>query len=226
MPNAAQPLRDEHADPAEPDDADGLLVELDAGVLRLRFHSPLLAARRAPGATCRAAASISATASSAARDDVGGRRVDDHHAGLGRGPDVDVVEADAGAGDDLEPRRRGQRLGVDLGGASGPGSRRRRRSPGAARRGRRRCSAGSRSPGPSASTVAGLSSSAMSTTGLLTGRSSRVAVGVGRRPRPVRERPEREAAHDAVLLGDATRWLGAGPAATTGERPERRAVVG
>ena len=33
MPNAAQPLRDEHADPAEADDADGLLVELDAGVL-------------------------------------------------------------------------------------------------------------------------------------------------------------------------------------------------
>ena len=33
MPKARQPLGDEHADPAEADDADGLLVELDAGVL-------------------------------------------------------------------------------------------------------------------------------------------------------------------------------------------------
>ena len=51
-------------------------------------------------------------------DDVGGRRVDDHHAGLGGRADVDVVEADARAGDDLEPRRRRERLGVDRGGAA------------------------------------------------------------------------------------------------------------
>ena len=51
-------------------------------------------------------------------DDVGGRRVDDHHAGLGGGGDVDVVQADAGAGDDLQLLRGGDGLGVDLGGAA------------------------------------------------------------------------------------------------------------
>ena len=40
------------------------------------------------------------------------------HAALGGGGDVDVVQADAGPGDDLEVRRGGQRLGVDLGGAA------------------------------------------------------------------------------------------------------------
>ena len=42
-------------------------------------------------------------------------RVDDHHAVLGRRLDVDVVEADTGARDDLEPRGGQQRLGVDRG---------------------------------------------------------------------------------------------------------------
>ena len=51
-------------------------------------------------------------------DDVGRRGVDDHDAGRRRRRDVDVVEADAGAGDDLEPAGRGQRLGVDLGRAA------------------------------------------------------------------------------------------------------------
>ncbi|GAA3217773.1 hypothetical protein GCM10020256_21190 [Streptomyces thermocoprophilus] len=46
--------------------------------------------------------------------EVGG--VDDHHAGLGGGGDVDVVEADAGSRDDLQLVRGGDRLGVDLGG--------------------------------------------------------------------------------------------------------------
>jgi hypothetical protein len=36
------------------------------------------------------------------RDDVGGRRVDDHDAGGRGGLDVDVVESDAGTRDDLE----------------------------------------------------------------------------------------------------------------------------
>ncbi|BDZ46111.1 hypothetical protein GCM10025866_20200 [Naasia aerilata] len=47
-------------------------------------------------------------------DDVRGRRVDDHDAGRGGGRDVDVVEPDARARDDLELRGRGDRLGVDL----------------------------------------------------------------------------------------------------------------
>ena len=44
----AQPLGDEDADPAEADDADGLLVELDAGVLATASTRPG-AARRGPG---------------------------------------------------------------------------------------------------------------------------------------------------------------------------------
>ena len=51
-------------------------------------------------------------------DDVGGGRVDHHDAGLGGGLDVDVVEADAGAGDDLEVLGGGDGLGVQLGGGA------------------------------------------------------------------------------------------------------------
>lgn len=48
-------------------------------------------------------------------DDVRGRSVDDHDARRGGSWDVDIVESDPGAGDDLELLRRGDRLGVDLG---------------------------------------------------------------------------------------------------------------
>ena len=51
-------------------------------------------------------------------DDVGLRRVDDHHAAGGRGRDVDVVEPDAGPGDHLQLRRGRERLGVDRGRAA------------------------------------------------------------------------------------------------------------
>ena len=51
-------------------------------------------------------------------DDVRRRGVDDHDARLGRRRDVDVVEADARAGDHLEARRGGQGLGVDLRGGA------------------------------------------------------------------------------------------------------------
>ena len=180
-----QPLRDEHADPAEADDADGLLVQLDAGVLR---PLPLAVLQRGVGrADVPGGGEHQRDGELGGGDDVGGRRVDDHDAGLGRGLDVDVVEADTGAGDDLEPPGRGQRLGVDLGRGAHQdrvdvGDRR-----AAARRGRRRCSWRISKSGPSASTVAGLSSSAMSTTGLVTGIPSRV-VGdcVDRRWRPAR----------------------------------------
>ena len=98
-------------------------------------------------------------------DDVGGRGVDDHDARLGGRLDVDVVETDAGPGDDLEPLGGREGLGVDLRGAAdqdrvdvGDGL-------DAARPGPRRCSSAPRSPGPSASTVAGDSSSAIRTTG-------------------------------------------------------------
>ena len=140
----AQPLRDQHADPAQADDADGLLVELDAGVLRpLPLALPQRRVRRrdVPGG-----GEHQRDGELGGRDDVGRRRVDDHDAGLGGGADVDVVEADAGPGDDLEPRARRRAPPRRPWWPSGPGSRRRRRSRRAARRGRRRCSAGSRSP--------------------------------------------------------------------------------
>ena len=107
------PLGDQHADAAEPDDADGLLVQLDAAVLRLRFHSPARSAALRRGDVA-GRGEQQADGELGGADDVGLRRVDDHHAGLRRGRDVDVVEADAGAGDDLEPAGGGQRLGVDV----------------------------------------------------------------------------------------------------------------
>ena len=48
-------------------------------------------------------------------DRVAERRVHHHHAALGRGLDVDVVDADPRPADHLQPRRRGQHLGGDLG---------------------------------------------------------------------------------------------------------------
>ena len=63
----------------------------------------------------RAAASISATASSAAETMLEVGALTTMTPGLGRGLHVDVVEADTGAGDDLEPVGGGQRLGVHLG---------------------------------------------------------------------------------------------------------------
>ena len=48
--------------------------------------------------------------------DIRRRGVDHQHAAFGGGVDVDVVQADPGAGDDLELGGRGQHLGVDGGG--------------------------------------------------------------------------------------------------------------
>ena len=113
-PEGAEPLRDEHADAAEADDPDGLLVELDAGVLRAL---PLAVAQRRVGrADVAGGGEHERDGELGGADDVGRRGVDDHHAGLGGGLDVDVVEADTGAGDDLEAGRGRERLGVHLGG--------------------------------------------------------------------------------------------------------------
>ena len=113
-PEGAQPLRDQHADAAEPDDADGLLVELDAGVLAAL---PLaVAAAPAGRADVPGGGEHQRDGQLGGGDDVRGRRVDDHDAVLGRGLHVDVVEADPGAGDDGEPPCCRERLGVDLGG--------------------------------------------------------------------------------------------------------------
>ena len=175
MPNADEPLGDQDADPAEADDADGLLVELDAGVLR---PLPLAVAQRGVRrADVAGGGEQQGDGELGGADDVGGRRVDDHDAGLGGGPDVDVVEADAGAGDDLEaawrrpaPRRRPwwrERTRIASTSAIAGSS--------SARSAPLQCRISK--SGPSASTVAGLSSSAMSTTGLLTAVSSRPGRG-------------------------------------------------
>ena len=110
------PLGDQHADAAEADDAEGLLAQLDAGVLAAL---PLAVLERGVGRRDVAGGGDEQAAGElGGGDDVGGRRVDDHHAGLGGGGDVDVVEADAGAGDDLELPGGGDRLRVDLGRAA------------------------------------------------------------------------------------------------------------
>ncbi len=112
----AEPLRDEDADPTEADDADGLLVQLDAGVAR---PLPLAVLERGVrGRDVPRGREHQRDGELGGGDDVGGRCVHDHHAGHGRGAHVDVVEADAGAGDHLEPARGGERLGVHLGGGA------------------------------------------------------------------------------------------------------------
>ena len=112
----AQPLRDEDADPTQSDDADGLLVELDPGVLR-PLPLPL-----AQGRMCRAdvpgGGEHEGDGELRGTDDVGGRRVDDHDPVHGGRADVDVVEPDSRAGDHLEPAGSRQGFGIDLGGGA------------------------------------------------------------------------------------------------------------
>ena len=108
-----QPGGDERADATEADDADRLLVELDAGVLRA-LPLPRAQARVRRRDVAREAQDV-ADRQLGGADDVGGRCVDDHDAGRGRGLDVDVVEADPGPRDHLQLLRGGERLGVDLG---------------------------------------------------------------------------------------------------------------
>ena len=106
-------LGDQDADAAEADDAEGLLGELDAGVLGAL---PLAVLQRGVGLRDVARGGDEQAAGElGGGDDVGRRGVDDHHAGLGGGGDVDVVQADAGAGDDLQLAGGGDGLGVDLG---------------------------------------------------------------------------------------------------------------
>ena len=107
---------DERADAAEADDADGLLEQLGAGV---RAPLPLaLGERRVRGRDVAGEAQDVADRQLRGRDDVGCRRIDDHHAGGRRRPDVDVVEPDAGPCDDLQHGSGRERLGVDLRGGA------------------------------------------------------------------------------------------------------------
>ena len=104
------------ADTAQADDADLLLEEFDAGVL-----GALPLAVLEGGAGLRDVAGEAqdvAHGEFGGGDDVGRRGVDHHDTGLGGGLDVHVVQADAGAGDDLQVLRGGDGLGVHLGGGA------------------------------------------------------------------------------------------------------------
>ncbi len=99
-----------------PDDADGLAEDLDA-----RERRPLpgvLAQGRVGGGDLAGRGQQQGQGVLGGAVDVGGRRVDHQHPAGGRGVDVDVVQADAGAGDDLEFGRRGDDLGVHRGGGA------------------------------------------------------------------------------------------------------------
>jgi hypothetical protein len=111
-----QPLGDQYADPAEADHADGLVGQLDAGEPG-PLPLPRLQ-RRVRGRDVAGDREQQRDRVLGGADDVGGRRVDDHDAAGGGRGHVDVVQPDAGPGDDLEPVGRGQRLGVDPGGAA------------------------------------------------------------------------------------------------------------
>ncbi len=111
-----QPLGDQDADAAQAHHADGLLGDLDAGELR-----PLpgaLAQRGVGGRDVPGGGQQQRHGVLGGADDVGGGGVDHHDAAGGGGGDVDVVQPDARARDDLEVGRRGQGLGVDRGGAA------------------------------------------------------------------------------------------------------------
>ena len=109
-----QPGGDEHADATEPDDADGLLEQLDAGVAAAL---PLPAGQRGVGgADVPRGREHQRDRELRRADDVGGRCVHDHHAVLRRGTYVDVVEPHAGARHHPEAPSGRQRLGVDVGG--------------------------------------------------------------------------------------------------------------
>ncbi|CAO0830338.1 hypothetical protein SMICM17S_02097 [Streptomyces microflavus] len=109
-------LRDEDTDAAEADDAEDLLAELDPGVLGAL---PLAVLQGGVGLGDVARGGDQQTAGQlGGGHDVGGRGVDDHHAGLGGRGDVDVVQTDARAGHHAELLRGGDRLGVDLRGGT------------------------------------------------------------------------------------------------------------
>ena len=108
-----QPLRDELTDAAEPDDADGLAEDL--GAVELRPLPGVLAQRCVGGRDLPGGGQHQRQRVLGGAVDVRRRGVDHQHPGRGGGVDVDVVQADARAGDDLELGRGGDHLGVDRG---------------------------------------------------------------------------------------------------------------
>ena len=114
VPKAAIRCGDQLADPAQPHHADGLAENLGA---RERRPLPGVFAQRGVGRR-----DLAGRGQQQRQRVLGGavdirrRGVDHQHTALGGGVDVDVVQADPGAGDDLELGGRGQHLGVDRGG--------------------------------------------------------------------------------------------------------------
>jgi hypothetical protein len=108
-----QPLGDEHADAAETEHADGLALQLDAGVLGAL---PLaLLEGRVPLRNVPSGGQKQRDRVLGGGDDVGGGGVDHHHPGLGGGLHVDVVESHARPGHHPQPVRVLEHLGGDLG---------------------------------------------------------------------------------------------------------------
>ena len=111
-PEALRALGDELADPAEPQDAERLVHELDAGVLRA-VPAPgderRMGLRDVPGQREQQRHRVLGRG-----DDVRLRGVGDDDAALGRLGNVDVVDPDAGTADRLELLGVRERLGVEL----------------------------------------------------------------------------------------------------------------
>ena len=107
-----QTLGDQGADPAEAQDADGLLEQFRA---RERAALPLaLRERGVGGGDVAGKAQDVPDGEFRGRDHVGRRCVDDHDAGGSRCLDVDVVEPDARAGDHAKLLRGCNGLGIHL----------------------------------------------------------------------------------------------------------------
>ena len=106
-----QPLRDQLSDSAEPDDADGFAVDLGAG--ERRALPRVLPQRRVGGRNLSGGGEQQRQRVFGGAVDVGRRCVDHQNTARGGGVDVDVVQADTGAGDDLELGRGGKHLRVD-----------------------------------------------------------------------------------------------------------------
>ena len=107
------PLGEQHPDAAQADHADGLAGDLDAGVARAL---PLAGLERGGSGDRVAGHRQQQRHRLLSRgDDVRGRRVDHHDPAGGGGRHLDVVQADPGPGDHLQPWGGGDRRGVDLG---------------------------------------------------------------------------------------------------------------
>jgi hypothetical protein len=111
-----QPLGDQRADPAQPEEAGHFVLQLDAGELGA---FPLAGLERGHGLWHVAGDGQQQRHRVLGRaHDVGARRVHDHDPRLGGGLHVHVVQAYAGPRDHAQLRRTGQCLRVDLGGAA------------------------------------------------------------------------------------------------------------